>query len=181
MRPNLFLQHALRSVLRANALATATPLRTVGLAKYDGSDRPKTRLFPRLKENIDLRPAVEYDRYEAAFDVQGESVLHALEDTATSRWLDNLETSLAQMGVRQHLVVLFGELGRPAAIDLESKFSEVGLASVQLADFRNFAHGRHNWLDKHLSNTVVVSIEIGQEAALASRTLRLLPNGALGR
>jgi hypothetical protein len=105
----------------------------------------------------------------------GSSVVHTLEDAATVSWLSDLEATIERIGVRRHLIVLFGELGRPAAIDLESKFSEVGLASVQLADFRNFAHGRHNWLDKHPADTLVVSIEVGQEALLAARTLRLLP------
>ena len=114
--------------------------------------------------------------YEAAFNVPGESVIQNLEDAATADWLTDLEVSLERLGTKRHLLVLFGELGRPAALDLESKFSEVGLASVQLADFRNFAHGRHNWLDKHPDDTLVVSIEIGHEATLATRTLRLLPS-----
>jgi hypothetical protein len=113
--------------------------------------------------------------YEAAFHLPGESLSQALEDPMTSNWLADLDVSIARIGVRRHLIVLFGELGKPAAMDLESKFSEVGLASVQLADFRNFAHGRHNWLDKHSNDTLVVSIEVGQEADLATRTLRLLP------
>jgi len=45
------------------AIAEEAALRAIGLAKYDVSDRLKTRLLPRLKESIDLRPAVEYDRY----------------------------------------------------------------------------------------------------------------------
>src|SRR6185437_1118634 len=86
-----------------------------------------------------------------------------------------LEDAVRQIGLRSHVIVLFGEFGMPAATDLESKFSEVGLASVQLTDFRNFAHGRHNWIDKHPHDTVIISIEIGDEAHLATRTLRLLP------
>ena len=113
--------------------------------------------------------------YEAAFNAPGESVIQNLEDAATADWLTDLQVSLERLGTKRHLLVLFGELGRPAALGLESKFSEVGLASVQLADFRNFAHGRHNWLDKHPDDTLVVSIEIGHEATLATRTLRLLP------
>jgi hypothetical protein len=38
-------------------------LRAIGLAKHDVSDRPETRIFPCVEESIDLRPAVEHDRY----------------------------------------------------------------------------------------------------------------------
>jgi hypothetical protein len=113
--------------------------------------------------------------YEMAFAGTGSSVTQTLEDPVIVSWLSDLEATIRRIGIRRHLLVLFGGLGRPAAIDLESKFSEVGLASVQLADFRNFAHGRHNWLDKHPSDTLVVSIEVGPESLLAARTLRLLP------
>ena len=45
-------------------------------------------------------------------------------------------------------LVLHGPSTRSAAVDLESKFTEAALGNVQLADFRNFAHGRHHWLAK---------------------------------
>jgi hypothetical protein len=114
--------------------------------------------------------------YELAFGVPSVSVMTALESPETKSWLSEIENSLRRIGARRHLLVLFDELGKPAAIDLESKFSEVGLASVQLADLRNFAHGRHNWLDKHFADTLVVSIEVGDESVLAERTVRLLPS-----
>ena len=111
--------------------------------------------------------------YEQAFGNPSVSVAASLENPVTESWLLHLEASLKEIGSKQHLG-LFNQFGNPAVIDLESKFSEVGLASVQLADFRNFAHGRHNWIDKHLLDTLVVSIEVGSESILASRTLRLL-------
>jgi hypothetical protein len=113
--------------------------------------------------------------YEIAFGVQSEPVSALFERSDIRPWMDILEISLRSIGAKEHLLVLFDELGKPAAVDLESKFSEVGLASVQLADYRNFAHGRHNWLDKKGKDTLVVSIEVGEETALAKRTLRLLP------
>jgi len=159
--------------------ASASPLsdraKKYWFTEYFGFDGPFEGEGFVATNSILAQIAIMKRAYETAFNVQGESLTQTLEDTTTSGWLDHLEALVAQIGVRQHLVVLFGELGRPAAIDLESKFSEVGLASVQLADFRNFAHGRHNWLDKHPNSTLIVSIEIGQEAALASRTLRQLP------
>jgi hydroxymethylpyrimidine pyrophosphatase-like HAD family hydrolase len=78
-------------------------------------------------------------------------------------------------GESDFYLALFGGWGRPAAIDLESKFSEAGLGGVMLADYRNFAHGRHNWIDKRGSHTTVVSFITPESAALAKKTLALLP------
>jgi fructoselysine-6-P-deglycase FrlB-like protein len=113
--------------------------------------------------------------YESAFGISTASVAGLLTSPKVMRWLTLMEEAVRNVGLKTHVVVLFGEFGMPAAIDLESKFSEVGLASVQLADFRNFAHGRHNWIDKNSDDTVVISIEVGEDARLAQRTLHLLP------
>jgi hypothetical protein len=50
---------------------------------------------------------------------------------------------------RGTLVVLHGAATKPAAMDVESRFTEAALGNVQLADYRNFAHGRHHWLARH--------------------------------
>ena len=47
------------------------------------------------------------------------------------------------------VAVLYGPDARVAAADLESKLVEAGLVSAHLADYRNFAHGRHHWFAKH--------------------------------
>lgn len=74
------------------------------------------------------------------------------------------------------LMVLYGGWGKPAAFDLESKCSEAGLYGVQCADYRNFAHGRHNWIDKQKEHTMVVALSTKQEERIKKRTLRLLPD-----
>lgn len=71
--------------------------------------------------------------------------------------------------------VLYGGWGLPAAIDIESKFTEAALHHAQLADYRNFAHGRHHWLAKRGSETAVVAIITPEERGIAKRTLNLLP------
>lgn len=76
---------------------------------------------------------------------------------------------------RDHLVVLFSPDLQAAAIDIESKFSEAALGSVQVVDFRNFAHGRHNWMAKRGQSTAVLALITKQDEELASRTLQLLP------
>jgi hydroxymethylpyrimidine pyrophosphatase-like HAD family hydrolase len=73
-----------------------------------------------------------------------------------------------------YLVVLYGPNSQTAALDLESKLIEAGLVSVQLSDYRNFAHGRHHWIAKN-PNTAVVGMAAKDEIPLASRTLALLP------
>jgi hypothetical protein len=113
--------------------------------------------------------------YAKAFGTNVEDIAELLGGAVAASWLVSLEESLLKIGLRRHVLVLFNELSKPAAVDIESKLSEVGLASVQLADFRNFAHGRHNWLDKYPSDTLMISIEIDEDQLLAARTLRLLP------
>jgi hypothetical protein len=71
--------------------------------------------------------------------------------------------------------VLHGGWGAPVATDLESKLNESALAAAQLADFRNFGHGRHLWLAKRASETVVVALVTPGTAALAESTLKLFP------
>lgn len=75
------------------------------------------------------------------------------------------------------LLVLHGAEGAAAARDIETRMHELGLASVQLADYRNVAHGRHVGLHRHLSQTTVVAL-FGQDSeVLAGRTLDALPSG----
>jgi hypothetical protein len=75
---------------------------------------------------------------------------------------------------REHLIVLHGPSTRAAAMDFESKMSEAGLSSVQLADYRNFAHGRHNWIAKKSTNTGVLSLCGRDDWEIGERTHRLL-------
>ena len=75
------------------------------------------------------------------------------------------------------LVVLYDAWGKTAAVDAESKLSESGLACSQISDYRNFAHGRHNWLDKN-RGTGIVALVTPDCDALARRTLALVPSYA---
>lgn len=72
-------------------------------------------------------------------------------------------------------LVLYGGWGFPVAIDIESKFTEAALKHVQIADYRNFAHGRHHWLAKRGSETGVVALITPDERKMAEKTLALLP------
>ena len=86
-----------------------------------------------------------------------------------------LEDLLGGMADVSTIVVLHDAAGKPAATDLESKLVESGVRNVQPADYRNFAHGRHNWLDKHVDTGVIMLTSPGCKG-LAARTLDLLPS-----
>lgn len=76
------------------------------------------------------------------------------------------------------IVVLHAPDLAPVAVDLEARLSEIGLAAVQVADYRNFAHGRHTGLDRNLGRTTVLALSGQQSASLATATLKALPDRA---
>lgn len=77
---------------------------------------------------------------------------------------------------KRTLIVLHGSETNAAAIDMESKFVEAALGPVLVADYRNFAHGRHYWLARHGKETSVLALTTVRDRDLARRTLRLLPS-----
>ena len=74
--------------------------------------------------------------------------------------------------------LLYGDWGKIAAIDIESKLIEGGLRNVHLADYRNFGHGRHNWLNRNIETTTTVALVTPMSKSLCERTLALLPSEA---
>lgn len=75
---------------------------------------------------------------------------------------------------RSGLLVLFSAQAKPFAVDLESKFAEAALAHVQLADLRQFAHGRHLQLAAQ-SPMAVILVTSAEEVPLAAAVAQLLP------
>lgn len=75
-----------------------------------------------------------------------------------------------------YFIVLYGRYGEPVACDIESKFSEAGLGAVLLSDYRNFGHGRHNWIDKRGDKTCVITIMTPSDELLARKTIGCLPD-----
>lgn len=71
--------------------------------------------------------------------------------------------------------VLYSGWGQPTAVDIESKFTEAALGNINLADYRNFAHGRHHWFAKRSHNSSIIALVTPDEEFLASKTLSLLP------
>lgn len=81
----------------------------------------------------------------------------------------------ASLWTRPTTLVLHGPSTRIGAIDLESKFTEAALGNLQLADYRNFAHGRHHWLAKRRDTSAILALISDEDRILAERTLDLLP------
>ena len=71
--------------------------------------------------------------------------------------------------------ILYAGWAATAAMDIESKLVEGGLADAHYADLRNFAHGRHHWLAKHGATTTVVALVTPEWSGLLNRTLAVLP------
>lgn len=97
--------------------------------------------------------------------------LQELEDA-----LPQLTTRIQPLYRRNTWIVLYGGWGLPAAIDLESKFTEAALKNIQPSDYRNFGHGRHHWLAKKPHEAGVVALVTPDEKDVADKTLQLLPS-----
>lgn len=76
---------------------------------------------------------------------------------------------------KRTLLVLAQGWAYPAALDFETRFAEAGLANVAVTDFRNFAHGRHNWLSLHSEDTGIISLETSSTQPEAARMLKHIP------
>ena len=84
-----------------------------------------------------------------------------------------------------HIMVLYGGWGEPAAIDFESKLVESGTATCAVSDFRNFCHGRfifpgnHSGHEKRTevpADCAVVMLSTPRERPFADRLKSLLPD-----
>ena len=113
--------------------------------------------------------------YEATFG-HGSELPNRWEQLLPPEVQTDLDHRLPTAWEKQTLVVLYGPSTRVAALDLESRFSEAALQNVSTADYRNFAHGRHNWLAKRPDSTAVLAFVTSADRALASETIALIPN-----
>lgn len=104
------------------------------------------------------------------------SLMSAVDD----QWIINRRQQLRDKNVLQKLhplrpiIVLYGQTGRVAAIDLESKLSEASLAVCQICDYRQFAHGRHLQLASS-EPPVIVAFVSPQDELLSKKTIELFP------
>lgn len=89
-----------------------------------------------------------------------------------------LETGADPDGTRDEVLVLAPPQLLTVAADLEVRLVESGLASVQVADYRNFSHGRHTGFARRLACTTVIALLDGSSRDLGEATLAALPNSA---
>jgi hypothetical protein len=75
---------------------------------------------------------------------------------------------------RPRLIVLNDSATAAVGRDIETRFSELGLASVQAVDYRTLAHGRHFGLHRNASDSVVVAL-LTPESSTGRATLKELP------
>lgn len=101
--------------------------------------------------------------------------LRTMTNSSASYNLD-LQEQAAPLWQRNTTIVLYGPSTRLGAFDIESKFTEAALGSIQLADFRNFAHGRHHWLAKRGEDSGVLALVAPEDEVLATKTMALLPD-----
>ncbi len=96
---------------------------------------------------------------------------------STESYLTRLKEYFSNFWNREYFIVLYSSLTQPAALDLESKFTEAALGSILLSDYRNFAHGRHYWLAERGNNSAVIALITDQDKELAQKTINLFPKG----
>lgn len=87
-------------------------------------------------------------------------------------------SATAALAATHRLLVLHAESGRPAAVDIESKFAEAALGTAQKADLRQFAHGRHIQLEQGLDPLAILAYVNEDELDLWLATRRHLPPDA---
>lgn len=78
--------------------------------------------------------------------------------SAASRALDLETIANAWDDKRDTLIILHDPALTAAAVMIETSCWEAGLCRVQRTDFRNFAHGRHVWLDRYADKTVLLAL-----------------------
>ena len=116
--------------------------------------------------------AAEYgDEAEWEDTIQRLQALINGSDGAVSDW----EAATSLLWERPTTLVLHSPATRVGAVDLESKFTEAALGNLQVADYRNFAHGRHHWLAKRGDTSAIVAFVTEADHVLADRTLALIP------
>ena len=90
--------------------------------------------------------------------------------------LSEIEKRSRKLWDRDHLMILHGPSLLSVGADLESRFAEAALGTVQKADYRNFAHGQHYWLAKRSKETALIAFVTSSDREIADKTLALIPS-----
>lgn len=117
------------------------------------------------------RAYLEMNGRGSEWQTVGSQLHQTLKAESRAAW----HSAVSAVGGFEHLIVLHDDATSLGAFDLESKLIEAGIAGVQLADYRHFAHGRHHWLAKNGDNTGVLAFTADADSSLSRRTLGLIP------
>lgn len=79
--------------------------------------------------------------------------------------------ALKPFSAYKHFIILYAGYGEPVAVDLETKFHETGAASVQLADYRNFTHGRFIFESVNFDDTCTILIRTPRERKFSQQAI----------
>lgn len=71
--------------------------------------------------------------------------------------------------------ILYSAKSYPVALDIESKFSEGAIGNTQLADYRNFAHGRFNWFTQRPGQTGLICLQTPDDMEMSEEILGMVP------
>jgi fructoselysine-6-P-deglycase FrlB-like protein len=134
-----------------------------------------TRKDGFLATNSLLASAVLLFRSYAHVMGVNETIPKSLEELFAGQTRKQLYEFVRPLWDMDTLVVLHGPSTRSAARDLESKFTEAALGNVQVADFRNFAHGRHLWLAKRRATSAVLALLTPEDQGTGKATVALIP------
>lgn len=92
----------------------------------------------------------------------------------SDRDLDNQQAFLHKLEGVDSFFVLYSAHNAPVGFDIESKFSEGGIGNTQLADYRNFAHGRFNWFTQRPGQTGLICLQSPGDAELSGAMMEKL-------
>ena len=83
--------------------------------------------------------------------------------------------SITHQAVRRSVIAVTGPGSLTIGLDLEARLVETGLATVQISDYRNLAHGRHVGLSRNIGEMTIVATIDPRSREIASRTFKILP------
>lgn len=96
-------------------------------------------------------------------------------DLKTETWSQH-DAALYGAQETDRFYVLYAPETMPAAVDLESRFSEGSIGCLQISDYRNFAHGRFNWFHQRKGQTAIIALLTPGSEEIANNLLAELPS-----
>ena len=89
----------------------------------------------------------------------GESSLLSLPEESFSYVQNDEKSEPIALERIEYFIVLYGNYGEPVATDIESAMAEIGAASIQVCDLKNYCHGRFIFAGNHTKNEKEPNIE----------------------